>query len=97
MALVATTAKARVVNVQPGLWNIVIHVEVRDNGTVVIDKEYSVFYRSGDKLGDKVSKFVDIIQPDIDKYVSEQIIYNSGALTLLTNAVKNKLDLENSK
>jgi len=97
MALVATVEKARVNSVQPGLWNVVIHVEVRDDGVCVIDKDYSVFYRPTDEIGDKAPKFICMIQADIDKYLTEQIIYNNGALTSLTNAVKNKLDLESFK
>jgi len=97
MALVITVEKAMVKKVQPGLWNIIMHVEARDNGLMVIDNDYSVRYRPGDKLADKSPKFVDAIQDDIDKYISEQLIFNNAGLTALTNVVKSKLDLEKSE
>lgn len=94
MVLTISIEKAKVVYVQPGLWNIMMHLAGRDVGTDVIDKDYSVAFRKGDVFIDKSKVLVEQMQSDIDQYYSEQLIFNNSDMAELTNAVRAGLDLD---
>ena len=80
MALVATVTKSSVSKVMPKLWNIVLNMTLIDDGVEVINKDYSVRYRTGDHIPSKTDEFTSMMQYDIDKYKSEQVIYTAAAL-----------------
>ena len=93
MALTATVTKASVNYQQPGLWNLAIHLMARDGATDVIDKDYSVRFRTGDTIESKAHELIEMMQADIDQYTDEQVIYNNAELAQLAIDVKDGLDL----
>ena len=85
MALIATVSKTSVTKVQAGLWTINLNMVLTDD-VDVLNMDYSVYYRPGDSIATKEAMFTSMMQADIDKYKSEQTIYNSAALdTAVTN------------
>lgn len=95
MALIITMTKARVDYVQPNLWNLVLHAEIRDGATLVIDQDYFVIYRPGNTIIDKRDELIAMVQKDIDQYINGQVIFNNADLAKLIGNVKSGLKLEN--
>jgi len=86
MALIATISKAAVHCQMPKMWNVALNMILTDNDVEVINKDYSVRFRTGDSIAAKQARFIDLMQADIDKYKSERTIYNAAALnTVATN------------
>lgn len=85
MVIVATVTKKSVSLIQPGLWNITLTLTITD-GATVISKDFSEKYRTGQLVSFITSKFITVMQAEIDKYKSEQVIYNHPQLaTVITN------------
>ena len=86
MALTTTITKKSVSLVMPKMWMINLNMVLKDNTVEVLNQDYSVKYETGDLIAPKVSKFVELMQADINKYKSEQLIYNNIQLdTAVTN------------
>lgn len=88
MVLTATVTKSRVVYVQPRLWNIGMHLELRDGQTLAIDKDYAVEFLPGEDIESKAPLLIDMMQADIDQYVWAQAIYERAELATLAIDVK---------
>jgi hypothetical protein len=85
MALVATISKKSVTLVQHKLWEVTLNMILTDD-VEVLNKDYAVRYRTGDSVQAKAERFADMMQEDIEKYKSEQMIFNAPALdTVVTN------------
>lgn len=80
MALVATVTKKSVTKIMDKLCNISMNMTLTDDAVEVINKDYSVWYRPGDSIAAKEAGLIAMMQVDIDKYKSEQAIYNNAAL-----------------
>jgi len=93
MGMTATVTKSRVVYVQPELWNIVMHLELRDGATLVIDKDYSVEFLPGVDIGAEAPLLIEMMQADIDKHVGAQTIYKRAELAILASDVKAGLEV----
>lgn len=85
--------KAQVVYVQPGLWNINMHLSATDETETVIDKDYSVSFRKGDIFSLKSKELIGDMQVDINKYYSERFIYSNKDIDILTITVSEGLDV----
>ena len=86
MALIATVSKANVAKVMDKMWNISMNMTLTDDASEVINKDYSVRYRTGDPVAAKESEFIALMQADINKYKSEKGIYDAPAFgTAVTN------------
>jgi hypothetical protein len=86
MALATTVTKKSVTEVQSKLWNVTLNMTLDDGAEEVINKDYALHYRLGDSIAAKQATWVALMQADIDKYKSEQTIYNAAALsTVVTN------------
>lgn len=93
MVLTATVTKARVAYSQPGLWNLIMHLELRDGANVAIDADYSAELSEGETIASKSPELIDAMQADIDQYKSEQLLFKKAALTTLATTVKAGLEL----
>ena len=94
MALIATVSKASVNYRMPGLWNIVMHMNLKDTGTEVIDKDYSAELSEGETIASKEPELTKLMQADIDQYKGEKAIYSNAELAKLATTVKAALNVE---
>jgi hypothetical protein len=86
MALTALVTKKAVSKVMPKLWNITLTMVLTEDSTEVFQSDYSVYYRTGDNIASKENNLMAQMQTDIDKYKSEQNIFNNAQLdTVVTN------------
>jgi len=88
MVLIATVTKSRVVYVQPGLWNIVMHLELRDGATLVIDRDYSIEFLPNGDIGAEAPLLIEMMQADVDQHVAARAIYERPELVALAGDVK---------
>ena len=91
MALTATVTKKGVTYMMPNMWAVVINVILTDGGVEVWDRDYSVRYRAGDVIEAKQAKLIEMAQYDIDKYKSEQMIFNAPAFDDVVTNVQTAL------
>lgn len=93
MALVATVTKKSVTEIQSKLWNITLNMALVDDAVEVINKDYALHYRTGDSIAAKQAAYIAMMQDDIDKYKSEQTIYDAAALNNVVTAVEAALEV----
>ena len=79
MTLTATVTKKGVTYMMPNMWGVSINVVLTDGSVEVWDRDYSVRYRAGDVIAAKQAKLIEMAKADIDKYKSEQMIFNAPA------------------
>ena len=91
MALVATVTKSSVSKVMDKLWNITLNMTLTDDAVEAINKYYSVEYIPGDSIPAKTDEFSSMMQYDIDKYKSEQVIYTAAALNTAVTDIEGAL------
>jgi hypothetical protein len=91
MALVATVTKKTVTYVLERVWNITLNMVLKDAGVTVFDKDYSVEYIPGDLVAAKEDTLTAMMQADIDKYKSEQVIFGAAALVQAVTNVQGGL------
>ncbi len=87
MTIVATVIKKTVSLVQPDLWNITLTLTIVDGATVII-KDFSEKYRTGQSVSSISSKFITVMQAEINKYKSEQTIYNHPQLDIAVSNIQ---------
>lgn len=93
MVLTVTVTKARVAYSQPGLWNLIMHLELRDGANLAIDKDYSAELSEGETISSKSPEIIEAMQADIDQYNGEQLFFKKAALTTLATTVKAGLEI----
>lgn len=93
MALTANLTKKSVSLVQKDLWAVIFNFILLDGVIEVLNKDFSVNYRTGQTISYITQKFVNLIQEEINKYKSEQVIFNHPQLDNVVTAVKNNLIL----
>ena len=79
MTLTATVTKTGVTYMMPNMWAVSINVILTDGSIEVWDRDYSVRYRAGDVIAAKQAKLIEMVKADIDKYKSEQMIFDAPA------------------
>ena len=83
---IATVTKKSVTKIMGKMWNITMNMVLSEDAEELINKDYSVRYRSGDSVAGKTDKFIALMQADIDAYESEQNLFTAPALdTAVTN------------
>ena len=79
MALTANVTKKGVTYMMPNMWSVSINIVLSDGSVEVWDRDYSVRYRAGDVIAAKQAKLIEMAKADIDKYKSEQMIFDTPA------------------
>lgn len=93
MAIIATVTKKSVTEVQDKLWNVTLNMVLTDDSVEVINKDYSVKYRTGDSIAAKQATWIAMMQADIEKYKSEQAIYDAAALATVVSNIDTALEV----
>ena len=93
MALVATVSKKSVSYAQPKLHNITFNLVLKEDTTEVLNKDISCVFLAGDSVSTKVALVTNLMQDEIDKYKSEQVIFTSTALNNAVTSIQNGLNL----
>ena len=91
MTLTTVVTKKAVVLQMPKLWNITLNMVCIDDTVEVINKDFSVRYRTGQDIEDKALKMQELMQAEIDKYNSEQQIFDHAKMDLLVTYLNNNL------
>jgi hypothetical protein len=91
MALSIIVTKKSVTLSQEGLYQITLNLQYLDGSTVLIDRDFSENYWTGQTPAFVVGKFKEKMQKAIDDYKAAQIIYNSAALDTAITTLKNGL------
>ena len=91
MTLTATVTKKGVTYMMPNMWSVSINVVLTDDAVEVWDRDYSVRYRAGDAIAAKQAKLIEMAKTDIDKYKSEQMIFNAPAFDDVVTNVQTAL------
>ena len=97
MTLTMTVSKKPVTKVMDKLWNVTMNLVLADDGVEVLNKDYSVRYRTGDNIAAKEKTIADMMQADIEKYKSERQIYLAAALDTAVTNVQKRLETDASK
>ena len=77
MALTTTITKKSVSLSMSKMWMITMNMSLKDGVVEVLNKDYSIKYKTGDSVSSKTVTFIELMQADINKYKSEQLIYNN--------------------
>ena len=76
-----------------GQWAVTLNLKLMDGGTELFSQNFSEDYKTGDNVADIGNKFKDKMQGVIDKYKSEQTIYNNTQLDTVVTALQNQLEV----
>lgn len=88
MTLSVTVIKKSVSKNMDKLWNISMNMTLTDETVEVINKDYSIRYRTGDNIGAKTNQLKVQMQADIDKYKAEQAIFVNAQLDTAVSTVQ---------
>ena len=92
MALVIDVTKINVTLQMPKLYNITLNMTCTEDTVEVINKDFSIRYRTGDDINDKAVLFLELMQAEIDKYQEEQNIFNHTKMDNLVTYLETNLD-----
>ena len=76
-----------------GQWAVTLNLKLIDEGTELFSQNFSEDYKTGDNVANIGAKFKDKMQETIDKYKSEQTIYNNTQLDTVVTALQNQLEV----
>ena len=93
MALTATVTKKQVRKVINNLFGISMNMVLTDGEVEVINKDYTIRYRKGDVISEKINQLVNSMQDDIDKYKEESVLYNNAQLDTAVSSVQAALEV----
>jgi len=86
MALSVTITKGSVSRMQDKLYSVTVKMVLKDNNIEVLNRDFSVKYRTGETIANKKAVLQADIQAVIDNYKAEQVIFNAAAFgTMCTN------------
>lgn len=88
MVMTVAVKKVLVNIVMPKMWNITLNMTLTDDAVEVMNVDYSVRYRTGDSISAKEAEFISLMQADIDKYKSEQVIFTHPQLDIAVTNVE---------
>lgn len=88
MTLSVTVTKKSVSKNMDKLWNITMNMTLTDEAVEVINKDYSIRYRTGDDIGAKTNQLTEQMQADIDKYKAEQVIFMNAKLDTAVSIIQ---------
>jgi hypothetical protein len=93
MALSIEVTKGSVTTSQNKKYSITFHVVLTDTEGAGFTKDYSVEYRTGENVANKVSLVVSDIQNDVNRYTDSQTLLNSAGLTTAVTNIQNGIVL----
>jgi len=93
MALTKEVTKKPVTKIMDKMWNITVNLILNNDAVEVLNKDFSVRYRTGDVISTKEAEFIELMQASIDAYKSEQQIYNAPALDTAVTNISNGLEV----
>lgn len=88
MILTATVIKKSVTKNADELWDISMNMTLTDETVEVVNKDYSIRYRTGDDIGAKTNQLIEQMQADIDKHKAEQAIFVNAQLDTAVSTVQ---------
>ncbi|KKM65970.1 hypothetical protein LCGC14_1485890 [marine sediment metagenome] len=91
MVLTLTVEKRSVTETMDKMWSIVLNLSALDGTEVVINKDFTLKYRSGQDVEEKVKALLTEMQEAIDDYKSEQAIFNHTKLDTAVTYLNNNL------
>lgn len=91
MALTAMVTKKSVNYVQPKLHSIVFNLILKEDTTEVLNKDFSIEYRTGEMPSQKTAKVIEEMQNEIVNYKSAKVIFDSTALNNAVNTINGGL------
>jgi hypothetical protein len=91
MALTVTVTKKSVTLRQQSLYSISVNMKMLDGAVEVINRDYSVEYRTGDSVPAKETELMTKMQGDIDKYKAEQLIFTDAGFTTVVSNLQSGL------
>ena len=80
MALTIEVTKVSVSEQMNKLWNITLNLRCLDAAVEVLNRDFSIRYRTGQDAETKVKGLLEKMQEAIDDYKGEQQIYNAAQL-----------------
>ena len=80
MALTVLVTKKNVTQSQDGLWNITLNLACQDIAIEVINRDFSMRYKTGQDIEVVVKKIQEEMQRVINYYKSSQVIFNHAKL-----------------
>ncbi len=83
--------KVSVSEVMSKLWNITLKLICEESTVEVINKDFSVRYRTGDDIDLKRSQFLELMQGEIDKWNSEQVVFDHTKMNNLVTYLEANL------
>ena len=93
MALTKEVTKKPVTKIMDKMWNITVNLILNNDAIEVLNKDFSVRYRTGDVISTKEAEFIKLMQASINAYKSEQQIYNAPALDTAVTNISNGLEV----
>lgn len=83
--------KKEVKLIQDKLYLIVLNLEYTINEKIVLSRDYTQKYRTGDNIPTIINKFKTSMQKDIDSYKAEQTIFNATALDTAISSLQDSI------
>lgn len=94
MALQSTTITVTgVTEPQAKLYRIIFHMVIDDNtaGLPGLDESYTVNYKQGNDVTDKVAEVVKVFQEKIDRYKNAVAVFESAGLATAVSSIQSGL------
>jgi hypothetical protein len=89
MALSGTVTKKSVTKSLDKLYHITVNFSLKDGTTEVLNRDYSIEYRTGDTVSSKQTELLRQIQSDVDNYKAEQAIFAASQFTTVVTNLNN--------
>ena len=93
MALSVSINKKSVTLLQEKLCSVTVTMSLKSDGTEVMNRDFSVRYRTGENIANKKAELQAKIQHAIDVYKAEQILNNAAAFANMCQQIQNDLTL----
>jgi len=96
MALTPVVVKTSVTEVMSKMWSVSMTLTITDDSGPGFSRQFSQNYKEGNDLVDLYFAFLADMRDAIDKYETEQALYNSVQFDNLVTALQNAMqsDLE---
>ena len=87
----AVVTKKSVKTAMPKLFNVVFNLVLKEGTDILLEQDFSIAYRTGENVGDKVAKVKEDMQKAINDYKAEQAIFTSSALNSAVTSINGGL------
>jgi hypothetical protein len=91
MALTKTVTKKSVSGNQESINIITFNLSLKEDTIEVINKDFSVEWRKGENIADKVKDVTAQMQSEINSYKAQKVIFDSAALNNAVNSIQGEL------